>query len=279
LWYVVAPGFFDAMGMRLAAGRDFTAHDTNAAPRVAVINEAMARRYFGAENPIGKRFGLKRDLMFEIVGVATAEKYNSPRDENRMLFFLPYTQDPNARSARDEMLLAVRTQGRPGDLAERVRQELRQIDASLPVVSVTTMEEELERALAQERLLAALASGFGLSALLLACLGLYGVMGYDVARRTQELGVRLALGASARHVVWLVLREAVALALVGAAFGLGAALAAMRFVASLLYGLTPNDPPTLILAAALLLAVAALAGYLPARRAAQVDPLEALRCE
>jgi predicted lysophospholipase L1 biosynthesis ABC-type transport system permease subunit len=237
------------------------------------------RGYFGAENPVGKRFGLKPDLTFEIVGVVPAEKYNSPRDENRLLFFLPSAQDPNARSARDEMLLAVRTQGRPGDLAERVRQELRLIDASLPVVSVTTMEEELGRALAQERLLAALASGFGLLALSLACLGLYGVMGYDVARRTQELGVRMALGASARHVMWLVLREAVTLALVGAAFGLGAALAATRFVASLLYGLTPNDPPTLMLAAALLLAVAAGAGYLPARRAAQVDPLEALRCE
>src|SRR5262245_5701548 len=164
LWYVVAPGFFDAMGMRLAAGRDFTAHDTDAAPRVAVINEMMARRYFGAENPIGKRFGLKRDLTFEIVGVLKAEKYNSPRDENRLLFFLPSTQDPNAYP-RDEMLLAVRTQGRPGDLAERVRQELRRIDANLPVVSVTTMEEELGRALAQERLLATLASCFGLLAL------------------------------------------------------------------------------------------------------------------
>src|SRR5262249_40925944 len=162
----------------------------------------------------------KRDLTFEVVGVTPAEKYNSPRDENRLLFFLPYTQDPNARSEHDEMLLAVRTRGRPGDLAERVEQELRRIDASLPGVSVTTMEEELGRALAQERLLAMLASGFGLLALLLACLGLYGVMGYDVARRAQELGIRLALGASARHVLWLVLREAVTLALVGVAFGL-----------------------------------------------------------
>jgi ABC-type antimicrobial peptide transport system permease subunit len=177
------------------------------------------------------------------------------------------------------MLLAVRAQGRPSDLAERVRQELLRIDASLPVVSVTTMEEELGRALAQERLLAMLASGLGLLALLLACLGLYGVMGYDVARRTQELGIRLALGAGARHVVWLVLREAVTLALVGAAFGLGAALVAARFVASLLYGLGPDDPLTLLIAAALLLAVAAVAGYLPARRAAHVDPLEALRSE
>jgi predicted permease len=121
LWYVVGPGFFDAMGMRLAAGRDFTAHDTDARPRVAVINETMARRYFGAENPVGKRFGLKPDLTFEIVGVVKAEKYNSPRDTNRLLFFLPYAQDPNFRSVRDEMLLAVRTQGRPADMAERIR--------------------------------------------------------------------------------------------------------------------------------------------------------------
>ncbi len=279
LWYVVGPGFFGAMGMRLAAGRDFTAHDTEAAPRVAIINETMARRCFGNENPIGKRFGLKRDLTFEVVGVVKAEKYNSPRDENRLLFFLPYAQDPNARSVRDEMLLAVRAQGRPTDLAERVRQELRRIDPGLPVVSVTTMEEEIGRALALERLLAMLAGGFGLLTLLIACVGLYGVTAYDVARRTPEIGVRMALGASAHRVLWLVLRETATLALIGAALGLGAALAATRFVASLLYGLAPNDPLTLAMAAGLLLTVAALAGYLPARRAAQVDPMIALRCE
>jgi hypothetical protein len=109
LWYVVAPGFFDALGTRLTVGRDFTAHDTNATPRVAVINEVMARHYFGDDNLIGQRFGLKRDLTFEVVGVVKVEKYNSPRDENRLLFFLPYTQDPNTRSVRDEMLSEGRT--------------------------------------------------------------------------------------------------------------------------------------------------------------------------
>ena len=279
LWYVVAPGFFDAMGIRLTAGRDFTTHDTAATPRVAVINHAMARHYFGDRNPIGMRFGFNRNLTFEVTGVVKAEKYNSPRDEDRLLVFLPYRQDPNARSVRDEMLLAVRTQGRPTDLAIRIRQELRQIDASLPVVSITTMEDELGRALVPERLVAMLAGGFGVLALLLACIGLYGVTSYDVARRTQEIGVRMALGASTQHVVRLVLRDTLALVLLGAALGSGAALATTRFVSSVLYGLQPNDPLTLALSVLLLLAVAALAAYLPAHGATRVDPLLALRHE
>jgi predicted permease len=277
LWYVVAPGFFDAMGMRLAAGRDFTAHDTDATPRVAVINETMARRYFGAENPIGKRFGLKRDLTFEVVGVVKAEKYNSPRDANRLLFFLPYTQDPNSRSARDEMLLAVRTQGRPTDLAERVRQELRRIDASLPIIGVTTMEDELGRALAQERMLATLASGLGLLALLLACIGLYSVTSYDVTRRTNEIGIRMALGAQTGDVLKLTLTQGLMLALAGIVIGLGAGLSLARGVETLLFGVRPTDPLTFAVIAFVLLSVALLACYIPARRATKVDPLIALR--
>jgi predicted permease len=279
LWYVVAPGFFDALGLRLEAGRDFSDHDTREATRVAIINETMARQYFGNEYPIGKRFGLKRDMVFEVVGVVNAEKYNSPRDEDRLIFFLPYLQDPNARTARDEMLLAVRTQGRPGDLSGRIRQELRQIDAGLPIISITTMEEELGRALAHERLLALLAGSFGLVGLLLACIGVYGVMSCEVARRTQEIGIRMALGATAHNVVYLLLRETLALALSGAVLGLGAALVAARFIKSLLYGLPPSDPLTLGLAAVLLIVVAVLTSYMSARRAAHVDPLLTLRQE
>ncbi len=279
LWYVVAPGFFDAMGMRLAAGRDFTAHDTDAAPRVAVINETLARHYFGNETPIGKRFGLKRDLTFEVVGVVKAERYNSPRDANRLLFFLPYTQDPNSRSARDEMLLAVRTQGRPTDLAERIRQELQQIDASLPIIGITTMEDELGRALAQERLLATLASGFGLLALLLACIGLYSVTSYDVTRRANEIGIRMALGAQIGDALKLMLTQGLKLTLIGIVIGLGAGLALTRWMETLLFGIRPTDLLTFAVIALVLLSVALLACWIPARRATKVDPMIALRSE
>jgi predicted permease len=279
LWYVVAPGFFDAMGMRLAAGRDFTAHDTGATPRVAVINETLARRCFGAENPIGKRFGLKRDLTFEVIGVVKAEKYNSPRDANRLLFFLPYAQDPNSRSARDEMLLAVRTRGNPTDLAERIRQELRRIDASLPIIGITTMEDELGRALAQERLLATLASGFGMLALLLACIGLYSVTSYEATRRTSEIGIRMALGAQTGDVLKLLLTQGLILTLIGILIGLGAGLALTRWMETLLFGVRPTDPLTFVVIALVLLSVALLACYLPARRATKADPLTSLRHE
>jgi len=274
--YLADANVFDVFTHEIVYGDPHTALTT---PGSLAISRRLAQHYFGNENPVGRRFGLKRDLTFEVVGVVKAEKYNSPRDGNRFIFFLPYAQDPNARSTRDEMLLTVRLQGRTADWAERIRKELRQIDASLPLISVTTMEEELGRALALERLIAALAGGFGLLALLLACLGLGCVASYDVARRTQEIGIRMALGAGAKDVTRLMLGETATLVLMGVAIGMGVALAATRFVASLLYGLTPDDPLTLSLAVILLLAVTALAAYLPARRAARVDPIVALRHE
>lgn len=279
LWYVAAPRFFEAMGMTLVAGRDFTAYDNETAPQVAIINEAMARHYFGHENPIGKHFGFSPIRPIEIVGVVKAEKFNSPRDENRMLVFLPSRQDPNARFAHGDMLLAVRINSNPTSLASRIRQELHEIDPDLPVLRINTMEEELDRSLVQERLVAALAGFFGALAVVLACIGLYGVLSYTTARRTNEIGIRLALGATRANVLCMILRESLSLVGIGIAIGLTATLASMRLIATLLFGISAADPLTMVAALLLLSAVAALAAFLPARRAAQVDPMIALRCE
>jgi ABC-type antimicrobial peptide transport system permease subunit len=173
----------------------------------------------------------------------------------------------------------VRTQGRPTDLAERIRQELRQVDATLPIIGITTMEEELGRALVQERLLAALAGFFGVVAALLACGGLYGMMSYTVACRTKELGVRLALGARRADILRLILRDVLLLVGIGLVCGLAAALASTRLIATLLFGVSPTDPLTIAVAILMLIAVSLLAGFIPALRAAKTDALHAIRYE
>jgi len=177
------------------------------------------------------------------------------------------------------LTLAVRVEGKPTDLANAIGNEMRAIGSDILLTNIATLNEQVDQSLLQERLVATLSLFFGLLALLLACIGLYGVMGYDVARRTHEIGIRMALGASAERVVRLVLRQTLLWVAFGVASGLGAALATTRLVESLLFGLKPNDPLTIVLAALVLLAVAGVAGYLPARKAARVDPLAALRAD
>ncbi len=275
----VAPGYFQTMGLTLLLGRDFTQPEAGGKPgefpKVAIINETMARYYFGEASPLGRRFGwgdpskpIKTDI--EIIGVARDAVYGKLRDKARPLIYFP---------GQGGDVLVARAAADPALLLTMIRQEIQAIDKSLEISSVGTIPQLRDRALVQERLLAELSSFFGLLALLLACVGLYGVMSYDVARRTHEIGVRMALGAQRRDVVGLVLRETMLLVVIGVITGLSAALATTRLITSLLYGLTPNDPLTIGLASLLLLAVAALAGYLPARRAARVDPMEALRHE
>jgi predicted permease len=272
-WMQAYPNSFATLGIPLVAGRDFSPQDDRQSQRVAVINESMARRFFGNENPIGRRFSVRTGEI-EIIGVAKDVKYRSFRDPGRPMFYQPFHQ---ANTGRGQMTLVVRTTGDTAPIAAAMQREARALDPAMPMFTAETLNAQLDASLAQERLVAMLSSLFGLLALALACIGLYGVMAYDVARRTREIGVRMALGASARRVAQLVLRETMWLVGIGVVIGLGAALAATRWVNSLLYGLQPHDPLTIGLAVLTLLIVAAIAGYLPARRASRVDPMVALR--
>jgi predicted permease len=288
---LVRPGYFQTLGLPLLLGRDFTPEETSNEPeksaKVAIINETMARYYFGTANPLGKRFGWGNPQLgseerpglrfdrgdprrFEIIGVARDAVYSDLRDKPRHLIYFP---------GQNGDYIVVRTAGAAKPLIATIRREIQSIDRRLEISDLFTAAQRLDRELFLERILAKLTGFFALLALLLACVGIYGVMSYNVERRTHEIGIRMALGAQRRDVVVLILRETLMLVLIGVTIGLGAALGATRLIANLLYDLTPNDPPTIALAAFLLLAVAALAGYLPARRAARVDPMVALRHE
>jgi len=297
LW--VGAKFFETMGMPLLQGRDFgppeeepvEAHKQavrqgtrnpagdQAAPRAAVINQTMAHDFFGQDNPVGKDFFLLGgDLQaahFQVIGVVKDAKYKSLRETPQRAFYLSHFQNPGAGS----LTFLLRTTGRPAGFGPAIERAVRELDHRLQVVRLKTMNDVVNESLAQERLIAQLASFFSLFALLLACLGLYGLMSYSVTRRTSEIGIRMAVGARAADVIRLVMKETMRLVVIGVATGLSAALATTRLISSLLFGLTPNDPVTIAGAALLMIAVAALAGYLPARKASQVDPLMALRSE
>jgi predicted permease len=297
-WMQVYPNSFATLGIPIVAGRDFGPQDTQVwmpgrqCPPpldVGIINESMARRFFGNESPIGRRFGFAFSTgrcsdgaplggpgTIEIIGVVKDAKYASLRNEARAMFYLPFHQ---ANTGRGQMTLIVRTAGDPTSVAAAARREARAMDPAMPMFEVETLATQVAASLQRERLLATLSSGFGLLALLLSCLGLYGILSYAVARRTSEIGVRMALGADRRDVLWLVLRDALRLVLIGSALGVPAALAAARLVTSQLFGIGAADPGAIVAATLALLVVAAVAGYLPARRATRVDPLVALRCE
>jgi predicted permease len=277
----VTPGFFAAMGVPLLAGREFTELDTDAKQRVMIINQAMAKHYFGDESPIGQQVMIVNDSTpTEIVGVVGNFVTGTPRgaDVPQHLTYFSY-RDRESQRRIAIMMLAVRTSGEPRALAPRIRQEIQSAAPSLPVLKMDTVDEQLDDVLAQDRLLAGLGTFFGALALLLACLGLYGVIAFTTTRRTSEIGIRLALGATRGAVLGMVLRESLTLVLVGIALGVPVALAATRLVASRLFGVTPADPTTALVAALLMLAVATIAAFLPARRAAGVEPVVALRCE
>jgi predicted permease len=280
---LVSPGYLETFGVALTQGRGFTSTDSENAPRVALLNEAAARFYFGDRNPLGARAQFGYDPRrqqppppYEIVGVVKDTRAQSLRQPDERTIYLPVAQP---RESLRALTLAVRTDGGLGELTKAVSNELHAIGSDILVTNVATLSEQVDQSLLQERLVATLSLFFGLLALVLACIGLYGVMSYDVARRTHEIGIRMALGANAAHVVRLVLRQTLLWVVLGVAIGLGAAMATTRWVKSLLFGLKPNDPLTIGLAALTLLAVAAIAAYLPARRAARVDPLVALRHE
>ena len=278
----MAPGFFRTMGIQLAAGREFTESDTDAVRRVVILNEGMARHYFGNHNPIGRHIQFRNDPApgTEIVGVVKDFASGTPRDVQRKLAltFFSYRDRESSRNIAP-ILVVVRVAGPPLAMAARVREELRAIDPELPILKISTVDQQLEEVLMKDRMMAALAVALGVVVVTLACLGLYGVIAYTVALRTGEIGTRMALGATRGAVLGMVLREGLAMVLAGIAIGIPAAFAAARLLASRLYGIGAHDPLTLAGAALLLLCVAALAGFIPARRASRIDPMVALRYE
>jgi len=274
----VGPRYFETLHTPLLLGRDFTSRDTEATPKVAIINQTMARYFFGDSNPIGRKFGWygegKDRPQFEIVGVVKDSKYGILREQIPRTAYLDCFQMPLGG-----MTFGVRTSVRPSTLISPIRNEIRAVDPSLQAGGFTTLEEHVDNSLGHERLMATLSSLFASLAVLLACVGLYGVMAYAVARRTNEIGIRMALGAGRAQIVGTILKESALLILAGVALGLPFAIASARLISSRLYGLKPADPMTIAGAIALLTAVAALAGYVPARRAMKVDPMVALRYE
>ena len=275
----VGPGFFETMGIPIILGRGIGKGDTATAPKVAVVNQQFVHKYLGSSSPIGRRFGFgdaKSSSDFEIVGVAGDAKYSSMRDAVPPTVYTPYLQDVGFLGF---MNFEIRTAGDPLALAPAVRRTSQSMDPNLALFEIKSQIDQINQNLFQERLIARLTSFFGLLAALLGCVGVYGIMAFATSQRTREIGIRMALGANRREILGMVLRETFILVAIGIAAGTLVALEASRLVASFLFGLKPNDPLTILGAALLMAAAAALAGYLPARRASRVDPMVALRYE
>jgi len=270
-----SPGYFQAMGTRLLAGRDFTEQDDEQAARVAIINETFARRFFPGADPLGKRFSLGNPeaTKTQIIGVVEDGKYAGLNEDPK-----PFVARPLWQSEVGPTSVIVRTTGDPQRLMAAVRREAQQLDSHLPLTS-STLVEKMSLPLLPARIAASVLGSFGLLALALAAIGIYGVMSYAVSKRTHEIGVRMALGAQKTDVLKLVLGQGLVLTLTGVATGLVAALAVTRVMKSLLFGVSATDPGTFVIASLVLAAVALLACYLPARRATKVDPMVALRYE
>ena len=271
---VVSPNFFEVMEIPILLGRGLTPRDNEAAPKVVVINDAAAKKFFPNENAIGQRFGssVENNSQLEVVGIIRDAKYNSVRDAAPPTMYVPYLQT-RAASA----IIAVRTAGDPAAATGSVREAVRQVDSNLPMVDVSTQLEQVERRFEQEKLFAQAYALFGALAMLLAAIGLFGLMSYSVSRRTNEIGIRMALGAQRGHVLGLVMRESMILVVAGVVLGVAVALGLSQFVATLLYGLAGTDAMTMAAAIGVMVLVSALAGFLPARRASRVDPMVALR--
>jgi predicted permease len=279
---VVGDSFFSTMGIPIVAGRGFNSGDTETSPKVAVINRKLAQQFFPGMNPIGRKFrGISAGINgeqepFEIVGICSDTYFNNFRTDPPATYFVPYRQIHDISSG---MTYEIRTHVKPESLLPLLRRAVQSVDQNLPLVDIRTQTEQIDDTIQQERIFASLTAAFGVLALILASIGIYGIMAYTVSRRTNEIGIRLALGAQARQILTMILRETSWLAVLGVATGLGGALLLTRLVRSMLFGLKPNDPTTLVASAGLLFAVALLAGWVPARRASRVEPMQALRHE
>ena len=275
----LAPNFFAAMELPLVLGRGFTAQDVEAGPRVAVVNQTFMRTYMAGENPVGRRIGIgpAPEDQVEIVGVAGDAKYTELRGATPATIYLPAFQRIDG-TANFALRLAAATGGEAAIFAA-IRASVREIDTALPVLNLRTQADQIDRLHAQELLFARLSAVFGGLALALACVGLYGLLSHAVARRTGEIGLRMALGAPPGHVQRMILGESLTLVLLGVVAGSVGAYFTSRLIATMLFGLTGADPATYGTVAVALGAAALLASLLPARRASRIDPIVALRLE
>jgi predicted permease len=285
----VSPNYFKTMGIPLTAGRDFDDRDVRFEAgdpkaqlptyKVAIVNQSFATHYFGDRSPVGRHIGFGSNpgtkTPIEIIGVVKDSKYTGVRDQIPRQVFFAFMENDNAGGA----VMYVRTTNQPDAAFGAVRQVVRQLDSNIPIYNLRTLDHQIDQSLLNDRLIATLSTAFGALATILAVIGLYGVMAYTVARRTREIGVRMALGAVRGDVVWLVMREVLVLVATGLVLGLVASWGLSRFVSSQLYGVTGSDPMTIAAACVVLTSVAALAGYIPARRATRVNAVLALRYE
>jgi predicted permease len=272
----VGVDFFPTLGIPILQGRGFTVHDTASSPRVAVVNRALARKFFAGENSVGKTFQADADDAdgpIQIVGIAADTRYADLRSETPPTFYVPYQQ----RLGASRMVVEIRTAADPGSILAQARETVESVDRDLPLIDVRTMKEQVKSTLADERALAQLTVGFSVLAVVLASIGIYGIMSYAVTARTGEIGLHIALGARAEQVLVRVLREAFWLTSIGIALGLATALWLTRFISHMLYGIGSADPVALGGTALLLGLVALIAALAPARRASLIDPIRALR--
>ena len=276
---MVGSEFFETMKIPVLFGRGLNSHDGAHTDRVAIVTESIAKQYFKGENPIGKLASIGGPLL-EIVGVTADVKFNSLRDEAARVVYLPYRQRPVWHPAPAQMIFAIRTgEQNPELIASTVRKVVSQYDRNLPIASIKTAELEITESLVQERLLAWLSAGFGILGLILGCVGLAGTMAHAVARRNNEIGIRMAIGAQRSEVVWMFLKESITLVLTGSILGLALACALSRFATSLLFGVKPTELSTIAAAALVLIAVIIGAALVPCYRASRMDPVTTLRCE
>lgn len=274
--HVVGENFFSVMRTPVLLGRELTEQDTATSPKVAVINETMARKHFEG-SPLGRTFTFgNQPPEYTIVGVAKDVKYTGIRDDTPPTVYVLASQELRRATS---MNFEIRTAVAPETITNAVRRAISDIDSTLPVSNFRTQEQQIDDTLGKDRMFATLVTFFAALALALACIGLYGLLAYAVSRRTNEIGIRMALGAGHGNVRWLILRESLFLVVIGVAIGVPASLAATRVIESSLYGVKPTDPLSIAAAVVVMLFVAALAAYLPARRAARIDPMVALRYE